>query len=136
MDEACSQAIPQLSYPVSSFPFCKGNIGIALGKDGLPMALARHCDSLVHIAHLPCTQRPSFGLLDVQSCLSILLHHFTNLANYDESTFQGNKFAVERPKREMREMQRRANRAEETRQEDDGQLTGTLFDDDDQAGDY
>ena len=34
-------------------------------------------------------------LLDAQSCLSIVLHHFTQWARYDEHTFCGHKFSVD-----------------------------------------
>lgn len=91
------------SYPVSTCPFSPGNVCIVLSKErqGLPLALARQCDHLVHVPHVAIEMgdetKETPPLLDTQSCISITLHHFTNWAGYDEQTFQGHKFQVTRP---------------------------------------
>lgn len=116
------------SYPVHGYPFQYGNLCVALGKKshGLPWALARHCDSFIHIPHEEVFIAPgstaSPYLLDIQSCLSIALHQFTRVVGYDERTFEGHKFEVARgvaaldsrgeDKRDAREEQRRLTEAE------------------------
>jgi hypothetical protein len=74
---------------------------------GLPVEEAQFCDSFIHVPHAPpplqasTNEGPSSSkltprtpLLDVQSCLSITLHHFTTYAGYNERTFDKFKFAV------------------------------------------
>jgi len=89
------------SFPVYVHPFSTGNVCIVLSKErlGLPLTLARHCDALVHVPHVAIQMGGDSNsrtppLLDIQTCLSITLHHFTNWAGYDEQTFQGHKFEI------------------------------------------
>lgn len=84
------------SIPVFEHPFStEGNTCFVVDKDrrgGLPIALATHCSSFIHIPHFSLTGHDH--LLDCQSCLSIALHEFTEYARYRERNFQGNKFDV------------------------------------------
>jgi len=99
------------SYPVSSRPFAAavanppGNICFALsgkerGRRGLSLALAQQCDVFVHVPHVAIPEDRALPmpapLLDIPSCISIALYHFTNWAGYDERTFQGHKFKVDK----------------------------------------
>jgi len=93
----------QRSFPVSSRPFKEGNACFAVGKErhGLSLELARHCDTFVHVPHVNIAGESNNvppALLDLPSCISITLHHFTNWAGYDERTFHGYKFEVELPR--------------------------------------
>ena len=95
----CEIKSSRLSFPLSSFPFEDGNICFAVSKrsEGLPLSLARVCDSLIHIPHPHVMgERP---LIDPPACLAILLHEYTSWAGYNERTFQGHKFDVVRPDR-------------------------------------
>ena len=69
-------------------------------KKGLTASLAVHCDKFVHV---PCMDMGGGlydpPLLDVPSCLSITLHHFAESAGYDERTFQGYKFELDKQRR-------------------------------------
>jgi hypothetical protein len=83
------------SYPIHSRPFVEGNCCFVIGKlsTGLPSSLASQCDFFVHIPHVDVSGDDA-RLLDVPSCLSISLHHFTAWAQYDERGFQGHKYEV------------------------------------------
>jgi len=87
------------SYPVHTNPFPepeRGNLCIVLNKSwkGLPLSLARACDFFLHVVHAPIVTTKPELLLDVPSCLSIVLHHVTQWAGYDERSFDGFKFQV------------------------------------------
>mmetsp|Transcript_2074 Transcript_2074/g.2948 ORF Transcript_2074/g.2948 Transcript_2074/m.2948 type:complete len:292 (-) Transcript_2074:2982-3857(-) len=95
-----------LSYPVHAHKFGSkenSNICLVIGKNpnGLPSHLVDHCDNFVHVPQVPIAvsqdddeQQPA--LLDVASCLSIILHHMTQWAGYYERMFQGQKFEVDK----------------------------------------
>jgi hypothetical protein len=89
------EELSRLSFPVDVFAFSRGNVCFAVSKDrqGLPLSLARLCDSFVHIPHMNLYTGDE-PLLDTPSCLSILLHEFANWAGYNEREFQGHKFDV------------------------------------------
>lgn len=91
------RALHRFSFPLDDFTFLYGNICFALSKDrqGLPLSLADLCDSFVHVPHIKSGAHNE-PLLDTPSCLSILLHTYTNWAGYDERIFQGHKFEVAR----------------------------------------
>ena len=94
-----SSALP-MSYPVHTKTFSRhGNYCIVLSKSnkGLPMELAKLCHFFVHVPHvaIPPVENQQADLpLDVPSCLSIALHHWTQWAGYHERMFQGHKFQV------------------------------------------
>ena len=81
------------SYPIHSRPFVEGNCCFVIGKlsRGLPSSLAKHCDFFIHVPHVNVIEEDT-RLLDVPSCLSISLHHFTSWAQYDKRDFQGHKY--------------------------------------------
>lgn len=83
------------SFPVDDFEFKPGNVCFAISKmrQGLPVSLSKLCDSFVHIPHSNICAGVE-PLLDSPSCLTILLHVYTNWAGYTEHTFQGHKFDV------------------------------------------
>lgn len=139
-----------------------GNICFVVGgrkANGLPLSLARHCDVFVHVPHAaiqpskPSTTSPPL-LLDLQSCLSIVLHHFSQWAKYDEHTFAGHKFEVptaynnrseqeaqQERRREERERQHRLKQIEIEEQEarvEDGAAPETILflQNDSEGGDY
>lgn len=87
------------TLPVTTCPFRAGNLCLAVGKQvaGLPLNLARQCQSFVHVPHIALPAPSPTHLLDIQTCISITLHHFTQWAGYDERTYTGHKFAVKRP---------------------------------------
>ena len=94
------------------------NICFAVGKKtrGLPISLARLCDWYVHVPHVAVVgtnassdehihvddeeDDDEFVLLNMESCLSIVLHHFMAYAGYedgsDTTTFTGQKYNVTR----------------------------------------
>lgn len=96
------------SFPVTAFPFPTGNTCLVFGRSaqGLGAAIAEPCTAFVHVPHervddsdkrnerLPGTTDSSPALLDAQSSLSIVLHHWTRAAQYEERCFSGHKFAV------------------------------------------
>eukprot|EP00565_Helicotheca_tamesis_P009699 CAMPEP_0185730932 /NCGR_PEP_ID=MMETSP1171-20130828/11441_1 /TAXON_ID=374046 /ORGANISM="Helicotheca tamensis, Strain CCMP826" /LENGTH=300 /DNA_ID=CAMNT_0028400083 /DNA_START=38 /DNA_END=936 /DNA_ORIENTATION=+ len=101
------------SWPIHKRSFAKlGNTSFVISKNwkGLPFDHATHCDSFVHIPlhsaiaannnsnehhlQLPEQRMAPFQILDVQSCLSIVLHHYTAWAKYHERSFDGQKFDV------------------------------------------
>lgn len=132
------------SYPVSQCPFKRESTCIAVGKErhGLPHALAESCDFFVHVPHaaiitnnLDINSAPPAILLDVPSCISITLHHLTNRLGYDERTFMGHKFEVNRQQNvydgktlEALRERRVEEKAQKTREEEDVSYLGGLFD--------
>ena len=104
------------SFPVHLRQFSKGNCCFLISKNwrGLPQDQARFCDSFVHVPYDPvpfitaattCEKddqgsasimipQHNLKLLDVPSCLSITLHHFTAWAKYDQRMFTKHKFDV------------------------------------------
>ena len=111
----------RLSYPIHARNFTSGQnicfLFSTLGP-GIPIDQAKYCDSFVHVPHLAIISPTSCAmdnhgdsgdqaalhvattstafprLLDVQTCISIVLHHFTSYAGYNERTFEGHKFHV------------------------------------------
>jgi len=89
------------SYPVHLRPFRNGSVCFLISKSsfGLPKEQASLCDFFVHIPIRPsiCNtdQERQHGLLDAQTSLSIILHHWTSWASYNVRTFSGQKFHVE-----------------------------------------
>jgi len=81
------------SIPVHRRQF-RGNTAFFCSKNwrGLPAKHARICDSFLHVPHL-ATEEPS-PFVDIQSSISIILHHFTAWAQYDERESEGQKFDV------------------------------------------
>jgi hypothetical protein len=92
-----------------------GNVCFVIdrGRSGLCVDLASVCDHFVHVPHARIDAGPaadvgqtnqpadstsrSVCLLDVPSCLSIVLHHYTMSAQFRERRFHETKFDVERP---------------------------------------
>jgi len=135
------------SWPVGLQRFEESKIHcfvICKSRHGLPSMLARHCDSFVHIPHR--TMGGDFAghsLLDLSACLSIVLHHHSEWAGYDERTFNGHKFDlqnVQRSDMENRAERRNQRKEEMKRQQEeiesgDCALVSQLFDDGN-GGDY
>uniref|UniRef100_A0A7S1YY15 tRNA/rRNA methyltransferase SpoU type domain-containing protein n=1 Tax=Ditylum brightwellii TaxID=49249 RepID=A0A7S1YY15_9STRA len=94
------------SWSIQKRSFQKGNNCFILSKNwrGLPKNHAIHCDSFVHIPQISVLPKDDdiqiemapFQFLDVPSCLSIALHHFTAWARFQERNFEGQKFQVVR----------------------------------------
>ena len=112
------EELKQKSYPIHTRPF-SSDVCFLLSKDkrGLPIPHARLCDSFVHIpqmcldsvdtddvdAQLNMPERiiPS-TLLETATMYSIVLHHFTSWAKYDERDFAENQKFVKDVKSDMR----------------------------------
>lgn len=68
----------------------------------LPLQHGNFCDSFIHVPHCFLSPEPALdvstslspSLLNVETCLSIVLHHFATFVKYDERNFQGHKFKV------------------------------------------
>jgi hypothetical protein len=68
----------------------------------LPLPFGNFCDSFLHVPHCFLSSEPELdistslspSLLNVETCLSIVLHHFATFVQYDERNFQGHKFKV------------------------------------------
>jgi hypothetical protein len=92
--ESTEKSTKKYSYPVHSRHFIEGNCCFVVNKKpkGLPISLASSCDFFIHIPHVSVTEDDNLCVLDIPSCLSIILHHFTSWANYDERGFQGHKY--------------------------------------------
>jgi hypothetical protein len=91
------------SYPVHYNrvdQFGNGNIGLVVSKEnrGLPLHLAEHCESFLHVPYPLYPNATSSiaqaRLLNFASCISITLHELTSQIGYDETTFHKNKFSV------------------------------------------
>ena len=113
------EELKQKSYPIHTRPF-SSDVCFLLSKDkrGLPIPHARLCDSFVHIpqmcldsvdtdddidAQLNMPERIiQSTLLETTTIYSILLHHFTAWAKYDERNFAKNQKFVKDVKSDMR----------------------------------
>jgi hypothetical protein len=88
------------SYPVHLRPFRNGNVCFLLSKyrSGLPKDQASFCDLFVHVPISPtflnADDESQLGLMDAQTSLSIILHHWTAWANFNVRKFSGQKFQV------------------------------------------
>jgi hypothetical protein len=137
-DNTSSTAIR--SFPVDALEFAKGNICFVISKSrpGLPVRLAKFCDTFVHVPH-SAVYSDSDTLLDTASCLSILLHTYTSWANYDERTFQGFKFQVAHSEQVVvdnsKQLARASDRVARDQAESDA-MHNTLFGHDVSDGDY
>ncbi|GKY95299.1 hypothetical protein MPSEU_000491800 [Mayamaea pseudoterrestris] len=100
-----STSLKRISFPVASYPFKTGNTCIVFGKhaQGLSTMFSDCCTSFIHVPHecvrvdkadLQLSSCHYSSLLDAQSCLSIVLHRYTQWAQYDEHNFGGHKFEV------------------------------------------
>lgn len=153
------------SYPVLTRPFSAGNICFSISKrsPGLPCDQARYCDSFLHIP----TSTPFLtdasdnknsgdsdsegndmdmgmcGMMDSQTNLSIVLHHYTAWAGYTERDFMGQKFHVrvesveekEERGKKIREERERLEKMRMEEGEDKDIMEMTLFAKDEE-GDY
>lgn len=132
------------SYPIHTRPFVKGNCCFVISKNPkeLTNSLGSQCDFFVHIPHVNVAtenDESTSWLLDVPSCLSIALHHFTAWAQYDERGFQGHKYEVgmtRQPSPEEKEAIRIARAKAREEASDDAIGVGGMFGEDDNDGDY
>ena len=111
---AAESCIPSYSLPISARPFPSDDVCFLLSKDkrGLPLSQARLCSSFIHVPHLSFDNDPSptmkqhplqtipetngtqithSTLLDTATTLSIVLHHYTAWAGYEERSFAENQ---------------------------------------------
>ena len=111
---AAESCIPSYSVPISARPFPSEDVCFLLSKDkrGLPLSQARLCSSFIHVPHLSFDNDPSptmqqhplqsipetngtqitnSTLLDTATTLSIVLHHYTAWAGYEERSFAENQ---------------------------------------------
>lgn len=114
-----NEELKQISYPIHTRPF-SSDVCFLLSKDkrGLPIPHARLCDSFVHVPqmcldsvdteddvdvqrNIPERIIPS-TLLETATIYSIVLHHFTAWAKYDERNFAENQKFVKDDKSDMR----------------------------------
>lgn len=141
----------QQSWPVGARQFEKSKIhcfAICKSKHGLSTSLASHCDRYVHIPHrtLGGNHYALHPLLDLPACMSIVLHHYTEWAGYDERNFKGHKFELQCVKqgdldqREERRNQRNEEKRKQAEEMESGEshaLATQLFNScDDDGGDY
>jgi tRNA(Leu) C34 or U34 (ribose-2'-O)-methylase TrmL len=137
------------SLPVSAKPFqITSNCCLVIGRrsQGLPIALADICDSFIHVplAAEFDDGNDSLNMLDLESCMSIVLHTFYLHAkiSMDEGRGPvGQKYQVEKAQRGSMENQekerkerlaKRQQLAEEAMKETTAKINSDLFDD----GDY
>ncbi|KAL7432312.1 hypothetical protein ACHAXH_002530, partial [Discostella pseudostelligera] len=109
--DAAAACLSSHSFPISARPFPSDDICFLLSKDkrGLPLSQARLCSKFIHVPHLsfdndpsPTMQQPSHmpetnandgiqishsTLIDTATTLSIVLHHYTAWAGYEERSF-------------------------------------------------
>lgn len=113
------EELKQKSYPIHTRPF-SSDVCFLLSKDkrGLPIPHARLCDSFVHIPQMCFDSVDAEDDVDVQlnmperiiqstlletaTIYSIVLHHFTAWAKYDERNFAENQKFVKDVKSDMR----------------------------------
>jgi len=113
-------------FPSSGSEILDGNFCFVVSKNGkgLSSSHVEVCDTFVHI---PCVPIPNYEeqkksdsleckekvvsmlpyrFVDVQSCLSIVFHHFTAWQKYDERSFQGFKFQVDEKHQKLLQQQK------------------------------
>jgi len=78
-------------------------------RTGISIDQGKYCDSFVHIPHhfipqpeLEATSSCCTYLLNVETCVSIVLHYFASFVRYDERMFQGQKFEVNKKSNHQR----------------------------------
>ena len=83
------------SRPVHRRQF-RGNTAFLCTKNwrGLPVEQARICDSFIHVPHVAAEEPSQAMFVDIQSSISIIFHHFTAWAQYNERESEGQKFDV------------------------------------------
>ena len=113
MDTATTSTTKK-SYAVGSRPF---DVSATLHcfvfskfQLGMPISLAQVCDFFVHVPHRSCILsttdndtkedeekkvKPPMQILDRHACLSIVLHHFSEWAGYEERKLDGHKYQLE-----------------------------------------
>jgi len=111
--EKKQDVLPHKSYPIHTRPF-SSDVCFLLSKDkrGLPISHARICDSFVHVPQIcldtddsDADAQPRIiqsNLLETATIYSIVLHHFTAWANYDERSFAENQKFIKDTKSDMR----------------------------------
>jgi len=138
----------RMSYPISSWPFDDSKINcfaLCKSRRGLTPSLAEHCDTFMHIPHGDMGKGfQDSALLDVPSCLSIALHHFSEWAGHSERNFDGHKFELDRSHRSAidcgvarrQERQEKKQRLLEESKIDDRPSVSSFFDIDGESADY
>ena len=158
-EEKKQEELPHKSYPIHARPF-SSDVCFLLSKDkrGLPISHARICDSFVHVPQICFDTDESDAqlntqegiprimqstLLEIATVYSIVLHHFTAWANYDERSFAENQKFIKDDKSDMRRrlcrrygdnLSTSKKKVEDDSQENDGLIleqTGDMF-----ASDY
>ena len=142
------------SQPIHHRPFSKGgkNVCFLVSKKrfGLPASQAELCTSFVHVPTLQMTPTSSkvdthsnnsldgdslvqCGFVDTQTCLSIVLHHYTAAKGYKERDFEKQKFQVAKVVKgstgaDKRRLEREQRRKELAREDDMDEEQWVLFD--------
>lgn len=140
------------SLPVHTRPFppetkkysCCLVIGTPKQRSALSTDLARHCTLLVHVAQRDIRDKlegsntppqvaydPTIPLLDQPSAMSIALHDLTEHIGYTERTIEGQKFEVAQKK-----IIAPAHRTVKIKPEVADDVRTSIFDDDEDPGDY
>eukprot|EP00980_Cylindrotheca_fusiformis_P030261 scaffold24613_cov176-Cylindrotheca_fusiformis.AAC.5 len=139
------------SYPVHCRPFSNYTCFV-VGKRavGLPLRLAKFCQRFVHISHQAELKNQTasenslncVAWLNLESCVSIVLHEFSAWAGFHSEHYQGQKYKVLRivkgaPQNRDAKRNERKRKMEERSQEaaSEGAL-GNLFRPEDDDGDY
>lgn len=124
-----------VSRAIQTRPFEKGDVCFSISKKagGLTLDQARQCDYFVHIpSPAPIfSNAKAYGycLVDSQTCLSIVLHHYTAALGFQERCFTGQKFEVDsyiRKNKEQCELIR--NERQMRRQEQDDEIEAYIVD--------
>jgi len=119
-EEKKQKELPHKSYPIHTRPF-SSDVCFLLSKDkrGLPVSHARICDSYVHVPQICFDADDSdtdaqlntlekipriiqSTLLETATIYSIVLHHFSAWANYNERNFAENQKFIKDTKSNMR----------------------------------
>ena len=99
--------IQHRSFPIDKRPFTPDRdtcFILSRYKNEFPASQARICNGFLHVPHLSLEETISkSNLMDTATILSIVLHHYTAFAEYEERTFAENqKFVKESKTTSMR----------------------------------
>jgi len=99
-DKKQDTCIQHRSFPIDKRPFTPDRdtcFILSRYKNEFPASQARICNCFVHVPHLSLEETTSkSNLMDTATIISIVLHHYTAFAGYEERTFAENqKFVKE-----------------------------------------
>jgi len=94
--------IQHRSFPIDKRPFTPDRdtcFILSRYKNEFPASQARICNGFLHVPHLSLEETISkSNLMDTATIISIVLHHYTAFAEYEERTFAANQKFVKETK--------------------------------------